>query len=300
MSTAAIYRALIVDDEASVRQLVTRALSHAGFICELASDGRDALDMARVNQYDVVVTDLKMPEMHGHALILELLAMPQRPAILVVTGVAEPRIATDLHSRGIEEILFKPFDVERLATRAQELAEKRARGLLQIYEEATIGIGISGRQAETFVGFAPQSTDDSFFLRDEEFPAVFNGDWGSDSENHTLQAVEEPQPIATRVAQLSESLPEPPNKYDGYSTLSNNSFSAQELVAAIETDPKLAWEVMSLSNRALYHSHLTLTEFELGLASKKHSILWLSFAFAMGILWGWLFGWLQASQRFLD
>ena len=61
------YQALVVDDEAIVRQATMRA-SREGFRCEPATDGNRAADLLETGQYDVVVTDLRMPNRHGHAL----------------------------------------------------------------------------------------------------------------------------------------------------------------------------------------------------------------------------------------
>jgi CheY-like chemotaxis protein len=120
------YDALLVDDEPALRQAMARAFNRSGFRCELAADGRHALQLMAERRFHVVVTDLSMPEMNGHRLAVELLNLPNRPVVIVVTGVTEQRLETDLRTRGIDEILFKPVDYASLAARAEALVEERA------------------------------------------------------------------------------------------------------------------------------------------------------------------------------
>ena len=80
------YHALVVDDEVPVRKLVGAALAKEGFTCDFAADGVEALQQVTGKQYDAVVTDLRMPNRHGHALAVDLLNLLQRPVIVIHTG----------------------------------------------------------------------------------------------------------------------------------------------------------------------------------------------------------------------
>jgi DNA-binding NtrC family response regulator len=111
------FQVLVVDDEVAVRELTIRALDRAGFECSPAINGEQALKMLEMKDYHVVVTDLRMPNLHGHALAVDLLARDNRPLIYVVTGIVEPNLANDLLSRGIDDIFFKPVDHEMLAVK---------------------------------------------------------------------------------------------------------------------------------------------------------------------------------------
>lgn len=122
------YQILVVDDEAAVRELTIRALDAAGFDCLPAINGEQALKMLEMKSYDAVVTDLRMPSLHGHALAVDLLARDQRPLIFVVTGVVEPKLAKDLLSRGVDDVFFKPVNHEMLAVKiAARLASRGGR-----------------------------------------------------------------------------------------------------------------------------------------------------------------------------
>jgi DNA-binding response OmpR family regulator len=121
------YRALVVDDEPPVRHMTARALQQLGFDCVLSSDGSDALKLVRQAAFDVVVTDLRMPDVNGHKLATELLGLKQRPIVSVLTGIEEPKIAKDLTARGIDRIYYKPVDYRDFSADLLALVEERAR-----------------------------------------------------------------------------------------------------------------------------------------------------------------------------
>lgn len=116
------YRFLIVDDEAPLRRLIQRAFQRRGHHCDCAADGQAALKLIATNSYDLVVTDLRMPNLHGHALCMNLLARNSHPRIMAITGVPEPRLARDLRARGVDDVMFKPLTMVDLTIRAEEIA----------------------------------------------------------------------------------------------------------------------------------------------------------------------------------
>ncbi|MBC8350564.1 MAG: response regulator [Planctomycetes bacterium] len=124
------FQVLVVDDEAAVRELTIRALDRAGFECSPAINGEQALKMLEMKDYDAVVTDLRMPNLHGHALAVDLLARENRPLIYVVTGIVQPKLAKDLLSRGVDDIFFKPVDHAMLAVKIAARLESQPNRLV--------------------------------------------------------------------------------------------------------------------------------------------------------------------------
>ncbi|WP_145174325.1 response regulator [Rubripirellula lacrimiformis] len=116
--------ALVVDDEPLVRNLTVRALTREGFECDQAQDGHEGARMVAKNDYTVVVTDLKMPNQNGHAFAVELMSSPHPPAVVILTGVTEPRLAKDLLSRGIEDIVYKPIDYAVFGMKVRAIADR--------------------------------------------------------------------------------------------------------------------------------------------------------------------------------
>jgi DNA-binding response OmpR family regulator len=119
------YRALVVDDEVVARRMLAFAIGQRGFQCDHAVDGAQAMELLKSRTYDLVVTDLAMPNIHGHSLIVELLSGNPRPAIMVHSAIDDPRLKTDLLARGVDEIVYKPADYASVAARAKALVQSR-------------------------------------------------------------------------------------------------------------------------------------------------------------------------------
>lgn len=118
-----IYRALVVDDEPHIREATARAMGAHSFWCETAIDGEDALRKYHENRHDLVVSDLRMPNKHGHQLVMELLGEKDPPRVVILTAVAEPLLVKDLYSRGVSDVIQKPVDYGVFATKMQSLFE---------------------------------------------------------------------------------------------------------------------------------------------------------------------------------
>ena len=120
------FRALVVDDNAEIRKLISWALNRESIACDEAYDGIMASNMATIKRYDVVITDLAMPRMHGHKLIVELQRKEYPPLILVVTGVTDAKIIQDLYQRGVEDVFFKPLTMELFSAKVKALLQRNA------------------------------------------------------------------------------------------------------------------------------------------------------------------------------
>lgn len=123
------FRALVVDDDADVRTLTIRALREVNIRCDEAEDGVAAENAVRARRYDLVVTDLRMPRLHGHRFVRNLLESPVQPLpiVIVMTALVEPKLTADLLMRGVTDITLKPFDYEIFATKARAFLDRRLR-----------------------------------------------------------------------------------------------------------------------------------------------------------------------------
>jgi DNA-binding response OmpR family regulator len=119
------FKALVVDDEPMVRDLTSRALTRRGFECEQAANGLEAKEMILENEYDVVVSDFRMPQLNGHRLVAELCGLERRPLVVLVTGVIDPTLAASVLNAGADDIMFKPIDHDVLAVKIRFMVESR-------------------------------------------------------------------------------------------------------------------------------------------------------------------------------
>jgi excisionase family DNA binding protein len=117
-------RVLVVDDEASIRDLLSKTLALAEYDVDLAPDGRTALERLRMVPYDLLVTDLKMPGVDGLAVIREARRMKPDIPVIIVTGFSTEASAIEAVNLGVAGYLTKPFRIPRvLAAAAKALGE---------------------------------------------------------------------------------------------------------------------------------------------------------------------------------
>jgi DNA-binding response OmpR family regulator len=113
-----------VEDEANIRTLVTRYLRRRGHEVETAGNGRAALAAIERRSYDVIVTDMKMPEMGGEELYSRLCDADDAHAqrILFISGDTVSEGTRDFLLRSGRPFVSKPFDLDELAARISETA----------------------------------------------------------------------------------------------------------------------------------------------------------------------------------
>ena len=117
-------RVLVVDDEASIRDLLAKTLALAEYDVDLAPDGRTALERLRIVPYDLLITDLKMPGVDGLAVIREARRMKADIPVIIITGFSTEASAIEAVNLGVAGYLTKPFRVPRvLAAAAKALGE---------------------------------------------------------------------------------------------------------------------------------------------------------------------------------
>ncbi|MCY1665273.1 response regulator [Rhizobium sp. SL86] len=109
-------RILTVDDSASIRLTTRVALSNAGYAITEAVDGMDGLSKLKGGQFDLVVTDLNMPNMDGLTMIRELRKIPSCMGVPVIflTTESDNELKQQAKSAGATGWLTKPFDPESL------------------------------------------------------------------------------------------------------------------------------------------------------------------------------------------
>jgi excisionase family DNA binding protein len=117
-------RVLVVDDEASIRDLLAKTLALAEYDVDVAPDGRSALERMRLYPYDLLIADLKMPGMDGLTVIREAKRYKTDLPVIIITGFSTESSAIEAVNLGVAGYLTKPFRVPQvLAAAAKALGE---------------------------------------------------------------------------------------------------------------------------------------------------------------------------------
>jgi excisionase family DNA binding protein len=115
---------LVVDDEASIRDLLSQTLALAEYAVDVAPDGRSALERLRLQHYDLLIADLKMPGLDGMHMIREARRYRADLPVIIITGFSSESSAIDAINLGVSGYLTKPFRVPQvLAAAAKALGD---------------------------------------------------------------------------------------------------------------------------------------------------------------------------------
>lgn len=116
---------LVVDDDVSIRTLVTRVLVKRGDNVQSAVDGEAAIACLKAHTFDLVVLDLMMPRTDGFGVLAYLETLDgSRPNIIVMTA-AVPGLVDRVPSDMVVGVLGKPFDLQALAALAEKASPSR-------------------------------------------------------------------------------------------------------------------------------------------------------------------------------
>jgi two-component system alkaline phosphatase synthesis response regulator PhoP len=115
---------LVVDDEPLLVNLLRHLLEHAGFEVTTARNGAEALERARKEPFDLVLTDLLMPVMDGAALLTAIHQEPDPPPVVVLTGYGDQADPV-LRAHGARAVLGKPVSPAVLIAAVRQHARPR-------------------------------------------------------------------------------------------------------------------------------------------------------------------------------
>ena len=117
-------RVLIIEDEEALAAAIARGLRLQGMAVDVALDGRSGLDKACLNDYDVVILDRNLPEMHGDEVCRRLATSSSTARILMLTAARGLRDRVAGLDLGADDYLGKPFAFDELVARVRALARR--------------------------------------------------------------------------------------------------------------------------------------------------------------------------------
>ena len=143
------HNLLIVDDEAVIREGMRRILSTDGYHVETSASGRQAIEKIQEQDFDVVITDLKMPGMDGIEVLKTIRILQPEVPVIIITGYSTVDTAVDAMKNGAFDYIAKPFTSELILDKVRKAIAQKA---LVVDGFSVKKVLSSGHGFEDFVG----------------------------------------------------------------------------------------------------------------------------------------------------
>ena len=116
-----MIRILLAEDDASMREYLQRALQRVGYEVEAVGCGTEAMPLLEAQHFDLLLTDIVMPEMDGIELAQKASAIDPAIRVMFITGFAAVALNPDNHAPKDAKILSKPFHLRDLVDQVERL-----------------------------------------------------------------------------------------------------------------------------------------------------------------------------------
>lgn len=141
-------RMLVVDDEATIREVLKRHFSGLGFECSEAQDASSALQEIRKRPPEVVLLDIRLPDVSGKDIIEEILSFHPETTILMLTALDDTTLALDCFRKGAFGYILKPFNLNALTIDVENALYRRTLEMENLRYESALERTVQGRTKE--------------------------------------------------------------------------------------------------------------------------------------------------------
>ena len=118
-------RILVIDDDESVRKSFSTALQGAGYVVHLAENGKEAIQKAEADFYNLALIDIRLPDMEGTQLLAAMKETTPKMVKIIVTGYPSLQNAVEAVNKGADGYIIKPAKMEELLKTVREHLKKQ-------------------------------------------------------------------------------------------------------------------------------------------------------------------------------
>ncbi len=119
------YNVLIVDDEQEIRESLSLLLTEEGYLCDTADNGETALTMLENSNYEILISDIKMPKLDGISLLKKIRDISPDTFVIVITSYGSTESAVESLRNGAVDYILKPLDFDEILARMKNLSKHR-------------------------------------------------------------------------------------------------------------------------------------------------------------------------------
>ena len=117
-------RILIVEDEKDLCQMIAKSLKESGYEVDIAYNGNEAMELLDVENYDLIVLDLNLPEIDGMEILEEFRTFNQDTKIIILSARSQIKDKVEGLDKGANDYLSKPFHLDELEARIRSLTRR--------------------------------------------------------------------------------------------------------------------------------------------------------------------------------
>ncbi|GAB4235441.1 MAG: sigma-54 dependent transcriptional regulator [Chlamydiales bacterium] len=146
---------LVIDDEPIIKDFIVQTIARLGLEAESASCGNEALDLFKEKHFDLVITDMKMPDISGIEVLKKIKTISPETLVVIITAYGSIDNAVEAMRLGAFNYLVKPFSPEAIATVVEKAQEHHSLVSENEYLRKTAG-GSAARSYSTIIAESPQ------------------------------------------------------------------------------------------------------------------------------------------------
>jgi DNA-binding NtrC family response regulator len=120
-----VNRILVIDDDASIRDVLTAVLEREGYLVDVAENGSEAIRKSKIRFYNLALIDIRLPDMEGTRLLTELKETIPKMIKIILTGYPSLQNAVEAVNKNADGYLVKPINMEDLLKTVKRLLEKQ-------------------------------------------------------------------------------------------------------------------------------------------------------------------------------
>ncbi len=117
----ATKKILVIDDEEDIRDIICEFCELNGYECVKASNGKEAIEIFNKEKFDIVFSDIKMPDIDGYEFVKKIKEVNKKIPIVIISGFIDDRTKNKFNEIGIDFYLEKPFKLSDIDNLIQKL-----------------------------------------------------------------------------------------------------------------------------------------------------------------------------------